>query len=200
MSTLVTQQAPDFTADTVFPDNSIKSMTLSSLKGKYVILLFYPADFSFVCPSEIIAFNDKLKEFQKRKCEILGVSVDSAYSHYAWKQCEPKKGGIGDIQFPLVADITKSITRSFGILYTESVALRGLFLIDKKGIVRHCVINDLPLGRSVDEALRILDALQFFEEKGELCPANWHKGSEGMKGTQAGVAKYLSSHTKSKSK
>ena len=144
MSTLVAKEAPDFTADAVYPDFSIKPFSLSALRGKYVLLFFYPMDFTFVCPSEIIAFNRKLDEFKKRNCELVSVSVDSVYSHFAWKSLEPKQGGIGNIQFPLVSDITKSISRSYGILLNESVALRGLFLIDKEGVVRHSLVNDLP--------------------------------------------------------
>ena len=194
MSTLVAKEAPDFTADAVYPDFSIKPFSLLALRGKYVLLFFYPMDFTFVCPSEIIAFNRKLDEFKKRNCELVSVSVDSVYSHFAWKSLEPKQGGIGNIQFPLVSDITKSISRSYGILLNESVALRGLFLIDKEGVVRHSLVNDLPLGRSVDEALRMLDALQFFESHGEVCPANWKSGEDGMKPDQEGVAEYLASH------
>ena len=164
---------------------------LSSLRGKYVVLFFYPMDFTFVCPSEILAFNSKFQEFQKRKCELVSVSTDTEFSHFAWKSVEPKKGGIGNVKFPMVADTTKKISRDYGVLFEESVALRGLFLIDAKGIVRHELINDLPLGRSVDEALRMVDALQFFEKYGEVCPANWHEGEKGMKPCAQGVASYL---------
>ena len=195
MCTLVTKEAPDFTAQAVMPDNTIKEdFSLSALRGKHVVLFFYPLDFTFVCPTEIIAFNRKLDEFKKRGVEVVGVSVDSQFSHFAWKNTKPENGGIGDIQFPLVADLSKNIARNYGILFGEEVALRGLFLIDKDGIVRHCVINDLPLGRSVDEALRMVDALQFFEENGEVCPANWHKGEDGMAPSADGVANYLAKH------
>lgn len=195
MSTLVTKEAPDFTAQTVMPDNTInEAFSLSSLRGKHVVLFFYPLDFTFVCPSEIIAFDKKLAEFKARNVEVVGVSVDSQFSHFAWKNTEPKAGGIGNIQFPLVADLTKNISREYGVLFDDAVALRGLFLIDKKGIVRHSVINDLPLGRSVDEAIRMVDALQFFEENGEVCPANWHKGDDGMTPSADGVASYLETH------
>jgi peroxiredoxin (alkyl hydroperoxide reductase subunit C) len=195
MCTLVTKEAPDFTAQAVMPDNTIKEdFSLSALRGKHVVLFFYPLDFTFVCPTEIIAFNRKLDEFKKRGVEVVGVSVDSQFSHFAWKNTKPENGGIGDIQFPLVADLSKNIARDYGVLFGEEVALRGLFLIDKEGIVRHCVINDLPLGRSVDEALRMVDALQFFEENGEVCPANWHKGEEGMAPSAEGVANYLAKH------
>jgi len=195
MCTLVTKEAPDFTAQAVMPDNTIKEdFSLSALRGKHVVLFFYPLDFTFVCPTEIIAFNRKLDEFKKRGVEVVGVSVDSQFSHFAWKNTKPEDGGIGDIQFPLVADLSKNIARNYGILFGEEVALRGLFLIDKEGIVRHCVINDLPLGRSVDETLRMVDALQFFEENGEVCPANWHKGEDGMAPNADGVASYLAKH------
>jgi len=195
MSTLVTKEAPDFTAAAVLANNTIvEDFTLSSYKGKYVVLFFYPLDFTFVCPSEIIAFNKKLDEFKSRGVEVIGVSVDSQFTHFAWKNTEPKAGGIGNIQFPLVADLSKSIARDYGVLFGDAVALRGLFLIDKEGIVRHSTINDLPLGRNVDEALRTVDALQFFEENGDVCPANWIKGEEGMKPSADGVADYLSKH------
>ena len=194
MSALVTENAPDFTANAVMGDNTFAEFRLSALKGKYVILFFYPMDFTFVCPSEIIAFNKKLDEFKKRNCEVISVSIDSEYSHFAWKSTEPKKGGIGNVQFPMVADITKSISRNYEVLYDNAVALRGLFIIDKLGIVRHATINDLPLGRNVDEVLRTLDALQFTEKYGDVCPANWHLGEEGMKPTADGVADYLGKH------
>ena len=193
--TLVTQQAPDFTADAVMPDNSFGQITLSSFKGKYVVLFFYPLDFTFVCPSEILAFNKKLDEFKKRNCEVVGVSVDSKFTHLAWKNTKLEDGGIGNIQYPLVADLNKNIARSYGILFGEAVALRGLFLIDTKGIIRHAVINDLPLGRSVDEAIRMVTALQFVETHGDqVCPANWKEGEEAMKPTADGVASYLAKH------
>ena len=193
--TLVTQQAPEFTAVAVMPNNSInEDFKLSDYKGKYVVLFFYPLDFTFVCPSEIIAFDKKLAAFKERGVELIGVSVDSQFSHYAWKNTEPKKGGIGNIQFPLVADLSKQISKDYGVLFDDAVALRGLFLIDKEGIVRHSTINDLPLGRNVDEALRMVDALQFHEEVGEVCPANWNKGDDGMKADAEGVASYLENH------
>ena len=194
MSELVTKQAPDFKATAVMPDNSFKEINLSDYRGKHVILFFYPLDFTFVCPSEIIAFDRSLDEFTKRNCELIGVSVDSEYSHLAWKNTSVQNGGIGNIQFPLVADITKNIAKSYGILFGDSVALRGLFLIDKEGVIRHMVVNDLPLGRNVDEALRMLDALQFIEKYGEVCPANWKPGEDSMKPTREGVADYLSKH------
>ena len=191
MSTLVTKEAPDFTAKAVLPDNTIADLTLSSLRGKYVVLFFYPLDFTFVCPSEIIAFDRKLKDFKARNTSVIGVSVDSEFTHFAWRQTPVDKGGIGAIGYPLVADLNKNIARAYGVLLNEAVALRGLFLIDTHGIVRHALVNDLPLGRSVDEALRLVDALQYHEEHGEVCPANWKQGEKGMKPTAAGVADYL---------
>lgn len=195
-ATLVTQPAPDFTADAVLADNSFGQVTLSSYRGKYVYLLFYPLDFTFVCPSEILAFNKKLDEFKSKNCEIISVSVDSKYTHLAWKNTPVDNGGIGQVQFPMVADLNKEITKAYGIEHPASVSLRGLFLIDPTGTVRHCVINDLPLGRSVDEALRMLDALQFTDTHGEVCPANWKQGDEAMKPTAEGVANYLAKHGK----
>jgi peroxiredoxin (alkyl hydroperoxide reductase subunit C) len=194
---LVTKQAPDFTAVTLMPDNTFNDkFTLSSFLGKYVVLFFYPLDFTFVCPSEIIAFDKKLSEFKRRNCEVIAVSVDSHFTHLAWKNTPVNKGGIGNVQFPMVSDLSKDISKRYGILFNEIISLRGLFLIDKKGIVRHSVVNDLPLGRNVDEALRMVDALQFTEEFGEVCPANWRKGDEGMKPTAEGVASYLAKNAK----
>jgi peroxiredoxin (alkyl hydroperoxide reductase subunit C) len=191
---LVTQAAPDFTAQAVMPDNSFAELKLSSYRGKYVVLFFYPLDFTFVCPSEIIAFDAAIAQFEKKNAQVLGVSVDSHFTHLAWKNTPRKEGGIGPIKYPLVSDLDKSISRSYGVLLEAGIALRGLFLIDKEGKIRHLLVNDLPLGRSVDEALRVLDALQFVEEHGEVCPANWHKGEEAMKPTAAGVATYLAKH------
>lgn len=194
MEHLVTKPAPDFTAQAVMPNNEIKEIKLSDYRGKYVVLFFYPLDFTFVCPSEIIAFDKMVAEFKERNCELIAVSVDSQYSHFAWRNTPRDKGGIGNVQFPIVADLSKQISRDFGVLFNESVALRGLFLIDKEGVVRHATINDLPLGRSVDEAIRVVDAYQHFEQHGEVCPANWHRGEEAMKPTAEGVASYLSKH------
>jgi peroxiredoxin 2/4 len=196
MSSLVTKSAPDFTAQAVMGNNAFEDLTLSSYKGKYVVLFFYPLDFTFVCPSEIIAFDKALDKFKSKGAEVIGVSVDSPFTHFAWKNTPVENGGIGDIQYPLVADLNKEIARQYGVLFDESVALRGLFLIDKEGVVRHSVINDLPLGRSVDEALRMLDALDFHEENGEVCPADWHEGDEAMTPTTEGVADYLAKHAK----
>lgn len=197
MTGLVTKEAPDFVAQAVMPDNTIQELKLSDYKGKHVILFFYPLDFTFVCPSEIIAFDRALTQFKERNCEVIGVSVDSEYTHFAWKNTSHNEGGIGNIQFPLVADLTKKISESYGILLNDSVALRGLFLIDREFIIRHAVINDLPLGRNVEETLRMVDALQFFEEHGEVCPANWKPGDDAMKPTAEGVAAYLEKHADS---
>ena len=194
MTDLVTKEAPDFTAKAVLPNNTIGEVKLASYRGKYVVLFFYPLDFTFVCPSEIIAFDKKLTTFKERNCEVISVSVDSVYTHLAWKQTPRNEGGVGNVQFPMVADLDKNISRSYGVLVNESVALRGLFLIDKTGKVRHATLNDLPLGRNVDEELRMLDALQHFEKHGEVCPANWRPGEEAMKPTHEGVAKYLAKH------
>jgi peroxiredoxin (alkyl hydroperoxide reductase subunit C) len=177
------------------PDNHIEEKTLTELRGgNYAVLFFYPLDFTFVCPSEIIAFDKKLEEFKKRDCEVVGVSVDSHYTHLAWKNTERNDGGIGQVKFPLVADLSKRISEQYGVLFGGEVALRGLFLIDKEGVVRHAIINDLPLGRNIDEAIRMLDALQFTEKHGEVCPANWKEGEEGMVATPDGVSKYLTKH------
>ncbi|MDR3581350.1 MAG: peroxiredoxin [Oryzomonas sp.] len=197
IASLVTQQAPDFTADAVLPDNAFGQISISSYKGKNVVLFFYPLDFTFVCPSEILAFNKKLDEFKKRNTEVIGVSVDSKFTHLAWKNTPVEDGGIGNIQYPLVSDLNKNIAREYGILFNDSVALRGLFLIDTKGVIRHAVINDLPLGRNVSEALRMVDALQFVEAHGDqVCPANWQEGDEAMRPTEEGVASYLAKHGK----
>ncbi len=193
MSVLVGKKAPDFTAPTVMGDNSIdESFNLKKyLNGKPAVIFFYPLDFTFVCPSEIIAFNNRLQEFKDRGVEVIAVSVDSHFTHIAWKNTPVEKGGIGQVQFPMVADLTKQISRDYDVLTNDSVAFRGTFLIDKEGIVRHQVINDLPLGRNVDEAIRMVDALAFHEEHGEVCPAGWNKGSKGMKADAEGVSTYL---------
>ncbi len=193
---LVTNPAPDFTATAVLADGSIvEDFKLSENFGeKGTVVFFYPLDFTFVCPSEIIAFSHRYDEFQKRGVNVVGVSVDSQFSHFAWRETPVEKGGIGRINFPLVADLTKNIARDYDVLLNDAVALRGSFLIDDKGIVRHAVINDLPLGRNVDEMLRMIDAQQFTDEFGEVCPAGWQKGDEGMKADAQGVAEYLAKH------
>jgi len=195
---LVTNPAPDFTATAVLADGSIvEDFKLSENFGeKGTVVFFYPLDFTFVCPSEIIAFSHRYDEFQKRGVNVIGVSVDSQFSHFAWRETPVEKGGIGRINFPLVADLTKDISRAYDVLLNNAVALRGSFLIDDKGIVRHAVINDLPLGRNVDEMLRMIDAQQFTDEHGEVCPAGWQKGDEGMKADAEGVAEYLAKHEK----
>lgn len=191
---LVTQEAPDFTAQAVMGDDTFEELRLSAYRGKYVVLYFYPLDFTFVCPSEIIAFNDELDKFKERNAEVIGVSVDSHFTHLAWKNTPRDQGGIGQIDYPLVADLDKSISRAYGVLSDDSVALRGLYLIDREGVIRHELVNDLGLGRSVEEVIRMLDALQFTEEHGEVCPANWHKGDDAMTPTADGVASYLAKH------
>lgn len=180
MTVSVQGVAPDFNAKAVMPDGSFKDLKLSDYRGKYVVLFFYPLDFTFVCPTEIVAFSTKIEEFQRRNCEVIGASVDSEFSHLAWRKLAPKDGGIGDIRYPIVADLTKSISQDYGVLLPGGIALRGLFLIDREGIVRYQVVNDLPLGRSVDETLRMVDALKFYEEHGELCPANWKPGAASI--------------------
>lgn len=191
MSAKVQLPAPDFKA-TALVGEEFKDIKLSDYKGKYVLLFFYPLDFTFVCPTEIIAFSDKIDEFKKRNTEVLGVSVDSHFTHLAWNQLPRSKGGLGGIKYPLVADLNKNISRSYGVLIEEAgIALRGLFIIDKEGVVRHLLVNDLPLGRSVDEAIRIIDALQFFEKNGEVCPANWHPGQATMKPDPKGSQAYF---------
>ncbi|MGC8739150.1 MAG: peroxiredoxin [Candidatus Hydrogenedens sp.] len=193
----VQQKAPDFTATAVMPDGSFnEKFQLSDCQGKYVLLYFYPLDFTFVCPSEILAFDKKLEEFKSRDCEVIGVSVDSHFTHWAWRNTPVEKGGIGNIRYPLVSDLTKKISRDYGVLLNDAVALRGLFIMDKDLIVRHMLINDLPIGRSVDEALRVLDAIQYHEEHGEVCPANWKKGEKAMRPDAKGVAEYLSKYAK----
>ncbi len=197
MSVLVGKAAPDFTAAAVLADGDmVEDFNLKSyLKGSYGLVFFYPLDFTFVCPSEILAYSNRTPQFAERKVKVVAVSVDSQYSHYAWRNTPPKDGGLGPVKFPMVADITKKIARDYDVLIEDQgVALRGTFLIDRDGIVRHQLVNDLPLGRNADEALRMVDALQFHEENGEVCPAGWQKGEEGMVADQKGVAKYLGSH------
>jgi peroxiredoxin (alkyl hydroperoxide reductase subunit C) len=177
------------------PDGKIEgAFTLESLRGRYTFLLFYPLDFTFVCPTEILAFDKRIDDFGERQCSVVGISVDSPYTHAAWRRTAVADGGIGAIRFPLVSDMSREIARSYGILFEEQVALRGLFLIDREGVVRHAVVNDQPLGRSVDEAIRILDALRFHDEHGDVCPANWEKGKAGMKPSTEGVIDYLSKY------
>jgi peroxiredoxin 2/4 len=197
MAVLVGRAAPDFTATAVFGDNEIKDLKMSDYKGKYVVLFFYPLDFTFVCPSELIAFDHRLAEFKKRNVEVIGCSIDSQFTHLAWKNTPVNNGGIGQVQYPLVADVKHAICQAYDVEFAAAgVAFRGSFLIDKAGNVRHQVVNDLPLGRNIDEMLRMIDALQFTEEHGEVCPAGWQKGKAGMGASPEGVAKYLAEHAK----
>lgn len=192
MGTLVGKQAPDFKAKAVVGGHLIDNFSLEHYRGKHVIFFFYPLDFTFVCPTELHAFQDNLHEFEKRNTQVVGCSVDSSYSHFAWANTPKNKGGIQGVEFPLVSDLNKSISSDYGVLIPhEGIAYRGLFLIDAKGIIRHQVVNDLPLGRSVDETLRILDALIYFEQHGEVCPADWKMGKKGMKPTRDGLEKYF---------
>lgn len=191
MSFIVTKPAPVFKAKAVLPDGTFGEIDLASLRGRHVFLYFYPLAFTFVCPTEILAFDKRIADFKAKGVEVIGVSVDSVHTLAAWRNTPVKEGGIGAINHPVVADLNKQIARDYGILFEEEVALRGQFLIDKEGIVRHALVNDLPLGRSVDEALRTIDALQFFEENGEVCPANWHKGDEAIRETRESVGAYL---------
>lgn len=193
MSVLVAKKAPDFTVEAVMPNGEIrKDFSLSSLRGKYVVLFFWPLDFTFVCPTEIVAHDHRLEEFKKRGVEVVGVSIDSEYTHYAWRNTPVAEGGVGPVQFPMVADVKHEITQSYGIEHPEDgVAMRASFLIDKDGIVQHQVVNNLPLGRNVDEMLRMVDALQFTEKAGEVCPAGWQTGDQGMHETADSVADYL---------
>lgn len=194
MPTLVSKPAPDFEAQAVMPDGSFKTIKLSDYRGKYVILFFYPLDFTFVCPTEIVAFDAKIDEFKARNTEVLGVSIDSHFSHLAWRNTDRKQGGLGNIRYPLVADISKQISKDYDVLADMGIAFRGLFLIDKEGIVQHQVVNNLPLGRNIDEALRMVNALQFHENNGEVCPANWNEGSDGMKADPKGSQSYFEKH------
>lgn len=196
MSVLVSKTAPDFTAPAVMPSGIIEeAFTLSGLRGKYVVLFFWPLDFTFVCPTEIIAHDRRVAQFKERGVEVVGVSIDSQFTHFAWRNTAVDEGGIGAVEFPIVADIKHDITRDYGVEHPDGVALRASFLIDKEGIVQHQTVNNLPLGRNVEEMLRMVDALQYFEEYGEVCPAGWQKGESGMKPTAEGVADYLKKHS-----
>ena len=190
---LVTKKAPDFTATAVLADGQIvENFNLyENIGEKGAILFFWPLDFTFVCPSEIIAFSKRTDEFKSRGINVIGCSVDSQFSHFAWRETAVENGGIGRVKFPMVADLNKQISKDYDVLFGESVALRGSFLIDKDGTIRHAVINDLPLGRNVDEMIRMVDAMLFTNEYGEVCPAGWQKGDEGMKANKDGVADYL---------
>jgi peroxiredoxin 2/4 len=213
MAVLVGKTAPDFIASAVVNGGEFEdAFTLSQFRGKYVVLFFYPLDFTFVCPTEILAFQEKLAEFEKRNTQVIGVSVDSKFSHWAWLNMPKAQGGIQGVTYPLVADITKTISSNYDVLAGEYVyeedeegnmqlaftgvaeAYRGLFLIDRQGVVRHQVVNDMPLGRNIDEAIRMVDALRHNEEFGEVCPANWSEGKDAMTASAEGVAAYLSNH------
>ena len=197
MAVLVNKPAPDFTATAVLGNNEIKEIKFSEFtKGKYAVVFFWPLDFTFVCPSELIAFDHRLDEFKKRHVEVVGVSIDSEFTHLAWKNTPVDKGGIGKVGYAMVADLKQEIVKDYDVQSEVGVAFRGSFLIDKKGIVQHQVVNNLPLGRNIDEMLRMVDALQFTEEHGEVCPAGWHKGKAGMKASPNGVAEYLANHAK----
>ncbi len=195
---IVGHSAPDFTAPAVLGNGEIVGdyNFKNATKGKYAVVFFYPLDFTFVCPSELIAFDHRLAEFKERNVEVIGVSIDSHFTHNAWKNTPIEKGGIGQVGYTLVADLTHEISQQYGVESPGGMAYRGSFLIDTKGIVRHMVVNDLPLGRNVDEMLRMVDALQFHEEHGEVCPAGWNKGKAGMKADPKGVADYLANHSK----
>ncbi len=199
MSVLVGKPAPDFTAAAVMADGNItEDFNLSAhLKGHYGVVFFYPLDFTFVCPSEILAFSNRVPAFEERNTKLIAISVDSQFTHAAWRNTNPNEGGLGPVRFPMVADMTKQIATDYDVLIpSDGVALRGTFLIDREGIIRHQLVNDLPLGRDVDETLRLIDALQFHEEHGEVCPAGWNKGDPGMVADAAGVAKYLGEHAR----
>ncbi len=212
---LVTKPAPNFKTQAVMPDNTIQEVSLSDYKGKKVVLFFYPLDFTFVCPTELLAFNKRLEEFKSRDTQVLGCSVDSRWSHLAWKNTDANKGGIGNVQYPLLQDLDKSIARNYDVLvgaeeaYIETsdsaetstvgggVALRGSFLIDEEGTVRHAVLNDLPLGRNIDEMLRMIDALTHHQKHGEVCPAGWKDGEDAMAESPEGVSSYLTENAES---
>jgi peroxiredoxin (alkyl hydroperoxide reductase subunit C) len=191
LTAFVSQKAPDFTAD-AYVNGEFKKVSLADYKGKKVVLFFYPLDFTFVCPTEILAFTDRMEEFKKRNTEVIGVSVDSHFTHHAWAQVDRKEGGIKGVNYPLVADLSKNISRSYAVLLEDAgIALRGLFIINKDGILKHATINHLDLGRNVDEVLRLLDAVDYTEEHGEVCPANWKKGEKAMKPTSSGLKEYM---------
>jgi len=195
-SVLVGKEAPNFIANAVMPNNTFRNdfELKKYLNGEMGVIFFYPLDFTFVCPTEIIAFNNRLGEFTSRHVKVVAISVDSHFSHHAWKQTPVTSGGIGNIQIPMVSDLNKTISRDYGILFNDNIALRASFLVDKKGMVRHQVVNDFPLGRNIDEMVRMVDSLAHFEEYGEVCPAGWNKGQDAMKPTSEGVSDYLTSN------
>jgi len=193
MAAFVTQSAPDFKAKALVNGQFVDDFTLGQFQGKKVVLFFYPLDFTFVCPTEILAFSDAIAEFEARNTQVIGVSVDSHFSHAAWANTERKEGGIKGIAYPLVSDFNKTIATDYNVLLPGGMALRGLFIINEKGILKHITVNDLPLGRNVEEVLRVLDAVDFTEKHGEVCPANWHKGDKAMKPTTDGLKTYVAS-------
>jgi peroxiredoxin (alkyl hydroperoxide reductase subunit C) len=196
MSVLVGKQAPDFTVPAVLGDGQIvDSFSFSeATDGKYAVVFFYPLDFTFVCPSELIAMDHRMEDFNSRNVEVIAVSIDSHFTHNAWRNTPINQGGIGPVKYIMAADLTHSICKAYDVEAEGGVAYRGSFLIDRSGVVRHQVVNDLPLGRNMDELLRVVDALQFHEEHGEVCPAGWNKGDAGMKADPEGVAAYLGDH------
>jgi peroxiredoxin (alkyl hydroperoxide reductase subunit C) len=197
METLVGKKAPYFEAEAAIGPNEFKKLSLNDFKGRNLCLFFYPLDFTFVCPTELHAFSDKIEEFKKRNCEVVACSVDSKFSHAAWLKTPRDQGGIENVKYPILADMHKTIARSYGTLFEEEgIAFRGLFIIDKNQTVQHALVNNLPLGRNVDEALRVIDALQHFEENGEVCPANWTKGKTAMKATNEGLKNWFSTSKK----
>ncbi|MBT8378794.1 MAG: peroxiredoxin [Ignavibacteria bacterium] len=197
MAHLIEKEAPSFTAPAVLGNNKIDNdFTTSNFENKYVVLFFYPLDFTFVCPTEILAFNDKLEEFKNRNTEVIGISIDSVFTHLAWKKTPIEDGGIGQINYPLVSDLKREIGRAYDVLLEDETALRALFIIDKDGIVRHATLNDTSLGRNINEVIRTLDAIQHYDEHGKVCPANWEKGLESMNPTNDGLVDYLSKFAK----
>ncbi|OGV27663.1 MAG: alkyl hydroperoxide reductase [Legionellales bacterium RIFCSPHIGHO2_12_FULL_37_14] len=197
MSVLVGRKAPDFTVAAVLPNGEIKSNynLYEEIKGHYALIFFYPLDFTFVCPSELIALDHRIEEFKKRQVEVVSVSVDSQFSHSAYRQVPIKNGGIGPVQFTMASDVTHHIAQAYGVEHpVAGVAFRAAFIVGKDAVVRAQIVNDLPIGRDIDEILRIIDAAQFSDEHGEVCPAGWRKGKKGMKASQAGVASYLAEH------
>ena len=195
MCVLVGKEAPDFIAPAVLPDGTIKeNFKFSDLRGSYIVLFFWPLDFTFVCPTEIIAHDHRMEQFKERNVEVVGVSIDSQFTHYTWRNTPVEKGGIGRVRFPIISDMKHEITHAYGIEHPDGVALRASFLIDKAGLVQHQVVNNLSLGRNVDEMIRMIDALQFSEQHGQVCPAGWQSGKKGLQATADGVAEYLSSY------
>lgn len=197
MSTLIGQKAPDFTAAAVLENGEITHQFQLSkeINGKYAIVFFYPLDFTFVCPSELIAFDNRIHEFTERQTCVIGISIDSQFTHHAWRNTPREKGGIGPVRYPLIADLNREILKKYGVEHPMGVALRGTFIIDQKGIVRAQMTNDLPLGRNIDEMIRLIDALQFHEKHGEVCPAGWNKGNVAIKPTAEGIASFLASQS-----